>query len=229
MFWNVWVNPFYRAMDTLLNTKVEIMSKDVRELFDTICDTTYEGVFRKMPRRVFLDTSSLNFILEYGEYIHDAVSPPATLSRWVIDDIDAFYNIFLIGERASWQLAISPLTYKEVITNNESTKRHHLEKWFTDVWDYWLSILEGDNDLPSFAEAECTKIELLSSGILDILDDVEDRMLICDAIVYRCDCFCTTDWRTILKHRDHLKSLPIKIITPIEWWSFTRPYAPLWM
>ena len=47
---------------------------------------------------MFLDTSSLNFILEYGEYIFDAVFPPTTLSKRIINDIKAFYNIFLTGK-----------------------------------------------------------------------------------------------------------------------------------
>jgi len=184
---------------------------------------------KEIPRRVFLDTSSLNFILECGEYIFDGVTPPATLSKRIIKDIDAFYNIFLTGKRASWQLAISPFTYKEIIGTKDTTKKYYLENWFMEIWHYWLNILEQNNDLPSFIEAEHTRINLLSSGILDILPNIGDRILVCDAIVYRCDCFCTRDWKTILKYREHLKSLPIRIITPSEWWNLIRPYAGLWV
>jgi len=185
--------------------------------------------FEEIPGRAFLDTSSLNFILEHGECIFDAVTPLETLNRRIIEDIDAFYNIFFTGKRASWQLAISPFTYKEIISTQDATKSYYLENWFMEVWDYWLRIVEENNDLPSFIEAEHTKIKLLSSGILDILPDIEDRMLICDAVVYRCDCFCTRDWQTLLKHRHHLTSLPIKIITPTEWWNLIKPFAGLWV
>jgi len=181
-----------------------------------------------IPGRAFLDTSTLNFILDNGEYIFDAVTPPVSLSGRLLQDIDALYNIFLAVERASFQLAISPFTYKEIIGTQDVTQRYYLQKWFTDVWHYWLAILEEANDLPSTVEAENTRIEMLSSGILDVLPDIEDKILICDAIVYRCDCFCTRDWRTILKHRDHLKVLPIKILTPTEWWELIEPYSGLW-
>lgn len=181
-----------------------------------------------IPGRAFLDTSTLNFILDNGEYIFDAVTPQSSFNERQLQDIDAFCNIFLTGKRASWQLAISPFTYKEVISTREANRRHYIENWFMEVWHYWLGILEQANDLPSFIEAEHTKIELLSSGILDVLSDIEDRILICDAIVYRCDCFCTRDWKTILKHRHLLKGLPIKILTPIEWWKLIEPYAGLW-
>ncbi|MCJ7508287.1 MAG: hypothetical protein MUO85_06095, partial [candidate division Zixibacteria bacterium] len=134
--------------------------------------------FKDIPGRAFLDTSSLNFILEYGECIFDRGTPPKKLSRRKIEDIDAFCNIFLTGQRASWQLAISPFTYKEIISTQDQTKRYYLENWFMEVWGYWIGIVENNDDLPSFIEAERTKIDLLSSGILDVLPDIDDRLLI---------------------------------------------------
>lgn len=184
---------------------------------------------QELPGRAFLDTSSFNFILEHGECIFEGVTPHPKLSKRILADINAFYNIFLTGERATWQLAVSPFTYREIISTQGPTKRHYLQNWFMDVWDYWLGIIDENNDLPSFIEAEHTKIHLLSSGVLDVLTDVEDRLLICDAIVYKCDCFCTRDWKTILRKRDYLASLPIKIITPTEWWNIIKPYAALWV
>jgi len=184
--------------------------------------------FEDIPGRAFLDTNTLNFILDNGEYIFDAITPPSSLNKRQHQDIDALHNIFLTGRRASWQLAISPFIYKEVISTQNTKRRHYLKNWFQQVWHYWLGILERGNDLPSFIEAEHERIKLLSSGILDVLPDIEDRILMCDAIVYRCDCFCTIDWRTILKHRNCLESLPIKIIRPTEWWRLIEPYSTLW-
>ena len=92
----------------------------------------------EIPGRAFLDTSSLNFILEYGENIFDGVSPPTNLKKRIIEDINAFYNIFLSGQRLLWQLAISPLTYSEVMRTQEPSQKYYLEGWFMEVWDYWL-------------------------------------------------------------------------------------------
>lgn len=181
-----------------------------------------------IPARVFLDTNTLNFILDNGEFIFDAVAPPSSLTRRQHQDIDAFRGIFLTGRRASWQLAISPFTYKEVIDTKDTRQQYYLKNWFQEVWHYWLGVLEGADDLPSSIEAEHERVELLSSGTLDVLPDIEDRILMCDAIVYRCDCFCTRDWKTILMCRRCLDSVPIKIITPTEWWRLIEPYAALW-
>lgn len=178
-----------------------------------------------VPGRAFLDTSVINFMLNYGEQIYDNVQIPENVTGRVINDINALRKIYISGQRNSWQFAISPFTYKEVISTNDPDHRYYLENWFFEVWNYWRNIIEQHNDLPDFAEAESIRVELLASGSLDILPGIEDRLLICDAIVYRCDCFCTRDWKTILKYRESLKHLPIKIFTPHEWWKSIELYA----
>lgn len=182
-----------------------------------------------IPGRVFLDTSALNFVLEHGESIFDRVPVDDHATLRVKNDIEAFSNIFQTGQRANWQLAISPFTYREVLNTTDFSHRAHLQSWFHDVWAYWLGIIEEDDDLPTFIEAENTKISLITSGVLDVLPDSEDRFLICDAIAYRCDCFCTRDWKTILKHRDSLTDIPLKILSPTEWWKTIALYASLWV
>ena len=181
-----------------------------------------------IPGRAFLDTSVVNFMLDYGEQIHDGSGIPANTTNRVAQDIESLRNIYLTGQRASWQFAISPFTYKEVVSTSDPSRRRNLENWFFDIWHYWRDIVKQNNDLPTFVEAERIRVELLASGALDALPGIEDRLLVCDAIVYRCDCFCTRDWKTILKHRDALTSLMIKVVTPTEWWNLIKPYASLW-
>jgi len=151
-----------------------------------------------VPGRVFLDTSVVNFILDHGEQIHEGAAHPKGTSERDAQDLDALYNIFLTGARAMWQLAISPFTYYEVARTKDAVRRHYLESWFSEIWQYWRDLVQCSDDLPSFAEAENLRVSLLASGQLDALPDLPDRVLLCDAIVYRCDMFCTRDWRTIL-------------------------------
>lgn len=185
--------------------------------------------FNNIPGRVFLDTCVVNFILDYGEQIHEGLQLPPGVNHRVAQDIEALYNIFFVGQRAMWQLAISPHTYQE-IANTQNTHRHgQLEYWFKDLWQYWKDIVHQDDDLPSFIEAEDGRVHLLSSTELHSLPDLADRVLICDAVVYKCELFCTRDWSTILKHRAHLNDLPLEIVTPMEWWSKIKPYAQLWV
>lgn len=182
-----------------------------------------------VPRRVFLDTCVVNFMLDHGEQIYDGASIPADANQRVARDIEAMSNIMFVGKRAMWQLAISPHTYQEIAATRDGGRRQRLDYWFEDLWQYWLGIIHENDDLPSFVEAENIRVRLLGSGILDVLSDMADRVLVCDAVVYRCDLFCTRDWATILKRRNDLKRLPLSIVTPAEWWAKIEPYARLWV
>ena len=182
---------------------------------------------KDIPGRVFLDTCVVNFMLDYGEQIHDGAPVPVDAGERIVRDIEALYNIMLVGQRAMWQLAISPHTYQEIVATKAVRRRHHLQTWFDDLWQYWLNVIHEDDNLPSFIEAEDTRVRLLASGSLNVLPDVADRILVCDATVYRCELFCTRDWTTVLKHRADLGGLPLDIVTPAEWWTKIRPYAEL--
>jgi len=185
--------------------------------------------FYSIPRRVFLDTSVVNLALDYGEQIHNGCEIPEGLSVRVQRDVEALKGIFTTGERAFWQLAISPQTYREVTNTNDSGRVHQLERWFFELWHCWREIVTAMDNLPSFIEAEETRISLLASGRLEALPQLSDRILLCDAVVYRCDAFCTRDWQTILKHRDSLKDIPLRLITPTEWWEEILPWAATWI
>jgi hypothetical protein len=181
----------------------------------------------ELPGRVLLDTCVVNFVLDYGEQIHDGAAPPAGTAERVAMDIDALYNIFLTGQRAHWQLAVSPHTHHEVLKTANAQRRRDLETWFGDIWQYWRDLIEQNNDLPTFIEAERIRVDMLTRGALDVLPDLSDRVLVCDAVVYNCDLFCTRDWTTILRHRAELSCLPIEIVSPVEWWRRIQPYAAL--
>ncbi len=181
-----------------------------------------------VPGRVFLDTSVVNFWMDHGQEISEGTSSISGLPEVDVADINALHCIHITGKRAGWQLAVSPHTYQEVVRTSNVNRREYLERWFLEIWDYWQGIIRDNSDLPTFTEAEATRVRILSSGVLDTLPDLADRILVVDAIVYRCDVFCTRDRRTIIKHRDDLSSVGIPILTPSEWWEMIKPYAALW-
>jgi hypothetical protein len=182
---------------------------------------------KKVPRRVFLDTNVVNVVLDYGEAIHECMEIPEGLDSRLKEDIEALRGIFATGQRAFWQFAISPLTYREIIRTKNCSRRHELANWFFEIWNYWREFLHSADNLPSFSEAEEERLHLISSGILEVLPDMNDRVLLCDAVVYRCDAFCTIDWSTILRYREKLQDLPMRILTPKEWWDMIRIWADI--
>ena len=135
------------------------------------------------------------------------------------DDIEALRAVFDTGQRAFWELAVSPHSYREVVATQDAARAHKLEQWFFEIWHYWSEFLRSSDDLPSLSEAEETRIAILSCGALDTIADMADRVLLCDAVIYKCDAFCTRDWKTLLRFRDDLRGLPLEIITPVEWWE----------
>lgn len=181
----------------------------------------------KIPGRIFLDTSVVNFWLDYGQEIGEGIEPPPNIPMADVEDIEALHWIYMTGQRVPWQLAISPHTYQEVLKTTDPKRRHYLENWFFEIWYYWMEIIQREDDLPSFVDAEAEKVRLLSSGILEVLPDITDRILILDAVVYNCDLFCTRDRKTIIKHRDRLSSINIPIATPTEWWEIIEPKSRL--
>lgn len=74
--------------------------------------------FPDVPGRAFLDTSVVNFTLDHGEQIYDGAPLPENLSNHATRDINAIHNISVTGQPAMWQFAISPLTYKEVMSTS---------------------------------------------------------------------------------------------------------------
>jgi hypothetical protein len=181
----------------------------------------------QIPKRVFLDTSVLNFIFDYGEYIFDGLIPQESFKSHIIEDINALHNIFLTGKRASWQIAISHLTFEEISKTRCLDKRYHLKSWFYEVWSYWSEIYNNSKEELTYKDELYLKEYLLSKDFFKYFPDKEDRELICDAILFRCNYFCTRDWKSILKYRNKLESLPINIVTPMEWWRIIYPLAGL--
>ena len=188
--------------------------------------------FEKIPERVFLDTTVVNDLLDFGEQIFDGMAMPPNLSRRRTIDLIALTNIWLTGSRANWQTVISSYTLQEVQRTRDPTKRFRLEQWYCELWGYWTEVWDAvhpEISLPSESDLQDIRRRLVHSKFLAILPDESDRILICDALAYQCDTFCTRDWSTILRHRDKLSLLGLRIISPSEWWAIIRPYAPIWV
>lgn len=66
--------------------------------------------FEGIPRRVFLDTCVVNLTLDYGPQIHEDEPLPDDADPTLRADVESLGGIFATGQRAFWQLAISPHT-----------------------------------------------------------------------------------------------------------------------
>jgi len=185
--------------------------------------------FKDIPGRIFLDTCSVNFIFDHGDVIFEGERPFAAMSKRDMNDVMSFRGLFQTGSRASWQLAVSPLVYDEVQKIPKQDRRASVERWFLQLWEYWMTIVDEQQlRIPTLGDRSQTRLSEPYPEILKVLPDRNDRVLIAHALAYKCDCFCTRDYRTILKMKHQLTSLRIRILSPTELWNTVKPYASLW-
>ena len=179
--------------------------------------------------RVLLDTCLVNFVLDHGEQIHEGVAPASGTAERVAADIDALYNIFVMGRRAHWQLAVSPHAYHEVLRTANPQRRRQLEGWFQEIWQYLVrrdppqrrladihrsrahprehsrerSIERSTRPLRPRPHSRCRRLQVRSVLHPRLVDDPSSPK--------------------------RARRVAIEIVTPVEWWTRIQPYAALFV
>jgi hypothetical protein len=177
--------------------------------------------YRDIPVRVFLDTNVINVLVKYSANVfeQEAIAPD-TESKLAID-IEALMHVFYVGVRANWSLIGSPKTIHELSQTKDETLRG-------DLVEYALGFVNQDSSDEDHKFASDFGRRLVDSPFVATLPDLADRELIGYAIGYGCDAFCTRDIATIVKKRSRLRQVPLRIVTPAEWWAHVKPWAGLW-
>lgn len=181
-----------------------------------------------VPGRILLDTNVINLVVDHGNVIFDEEPLPDSLPNTEREDVIALHHLFRVGERAMWELAVSPTTYREISSTTDTARRRMLERAFGEYLIYWQDIAAQTADVDEVPAIDLGR-RVSGSPILAALPDVADRELVAHAIAYGCDAMCTLDRKTILRRRHMINVTPLKIITPGEWWKEVEPYAALWM
>jgi hypothetical protein len=93
--------------------------------------------FAALPRRIFLDTSTLQTLESYGSFIWENEEPDLAASIHRIpggcQELDALRSVFLVNERARFEFALSEHSLGEVAARGDS---RYLQ-WAYDVMDHW--------------------------------------------------------------------------------------------
>jgi predicted nucleic acid-binding protein len=169
-----------------------------------------------LPQRIFLDTSVINFIVDHSESIFDGGDISECVNDRAYDDIRAMMRIFYYADHNAIEMIISKTTFQEINATADQEKKDKLKKYCDELWTYFHYLIDDDYTAPG-VEVKYYEEYLLDKG-LGKLSDANDRQLIIEALFYKCDIFCTRDWKTILKHRQLLKqNIPLEILTPLEW------------
>jgi hypothetical protein len=179
--------------------------------------------FESLPGRIFLDSSTLQTLQRYGEFIFENIEPAPGDRTWGMrghfDEIDALRAIFQVNQRATFEFALSAHSFQEVVARRDPTYL----RWAYDVLDHWQACL-AESGFEGTGLARAVLLDHPSFGYLG----AGDRQLLRDALELECNAFLTME-RRLPQNADHLqRQLGIRVLRPTGLWSLLRPYAYLW-
>ena len=179
--------------------------------------------FENLPRRIFLDSCTVQTLRNYGGYIFDGESIANTDRIHRVTEgfanVEALRNIFLINQRASFEWIVSNNSLMEAQAKRDPG---HIQ-WLLEIAHHSeICLLDDGPSVESRALAA-----RLSEQKFGYLSD-KDRWLLRDAVLLGCEAFLTVERRRP-QNADHVqRELGIIVLTPTTHWTWLRPWARLW-
>ncbi|MCL4711867.1 MAG: hypothetical protein KJZ73_11530 [Pseudorhodoplanes sp.] len=181
------------------------------------------GSFEALPRRIFIDSCTVQTLRKYGEFIYDGGSIRAHDAVHRIpdglDNVEALGAVCQVTSRAMFQWIVSDASRQEAAAKGDAD---HLQ-WLFEIDDYSRSFLH-ETGASSESRALAARLDEPKFGYLG----AGDRILLQDAAFLQCDTFLTMEHK-LPKNAAHIeRELGIRILTPITYWEMLRPWAALW-
>ena len=172
-----------------------------------------------LPRRLYLDTSTLQTLYDFGGVIWEGEpfepSGRAATVEGLAEDLSALRMIFLVNERAMFEFVVTEASLREVQGRDEP----RYTQWVYDVLDTWLVQSEGEEPhVPrsTFADARFGMIS------------IKDRRLLQDAVDWGCDAFLTME-RRLPTAADFIERMSgLRVVRPSAYWRLLAPWAALY-
>jgi hypothetical protein len=179
--------------------------------------------FDALPRRIFIDSCTVQTLRRYGEFIYDggSIGPGDVIYRIPdgLDSIEALRAICQVTSRALFQWIVSDASRLEAAAKGDAG---HLQ-WLFEIDNYSRVFLDETGPSPE-SRALAARLDEPKFGYLG----AGDRILLHDAILLQCDSFLTME-RKLPKNAPHIEhEFGIHVLTPISCWGMLRPWAALW-
>ena len=177
--------------------------------------------FRNIPQRIFLDSSVLQTLQDYGAFIYDNESLAAADRIYRdpagIVKLEALRYLMQVAQRAPFQFALSENSFVEVARKKDD----RYLGWAYEILDHWLATL---GDAPGTIGGKGA--EKLDSHSYNYLG-AGDRVLLKDALLLGCDSFLTME-NKLPRNAHHIeKTLSLRVLSPVGMWDLLRPWAAL--
>ncbi len=179
--------------------------------------------FERLPRRLFLDTSTLQTLQDYGEHIFEGTEIPGSDRIYSIpgrlEDVEALRYLMFINQRGAFEFALSRNSLREVAAKRDKS----YITWAYDVLDYWETCLLN---APSLSEEGESLARGLDAPAFNYLG-AGDRVLLRDAVRLDCHGFLTVELR-LPRNAAHIhKMLRLRVLRPVSLWEMFQPWAGL--
>lgn len=173
----------------------------------------------ELPRRIYLDTSALQSIHDFGEEIFEG-EPFAPVGRdarveGLAAELDALQKILLVNQRAMFEFVVTAASLREVQARN----RPQFTQWVYDVIDTLL-IQSGGQDPPT-PGSTFTKHRF---GMIS----QKDRRLLQEALDWKCQAFVTMERRLPTATEFIERETRLQVMRPTTYWSLLSAWARLY-
>ena len=184
----------------------------------------------RLPGRLFLDSSTLQTLEAYGEFVYDgdSIEPGARILA-VPDGMrncEALRDIMIVFQRGMFQLVLSENSLREVLARGRPTYLN----WALEVLDYCQGILSQyvESGADAFSGGGPRLSEKITGPQFGYLSK-KDRALLADALALECDAFLTMD-KKLARNAVHVeRETGLKILEPVQYWEILRPWAALFV
>ena len=172
-----------------------------------------------LPRRIYLDTSTLQKLYDFGGEIFEGelfepVGRAARVQR-LADEIDALQMIFMVNERAMFEFVVTEASLREVVNRT----RPGYTQWVYDVLDTWLIQSEGAKP-----PEPGTTFEDRCFGMIS----VKDRRLLQEALDWRCQAFMTMERSLPTAAAFIERQTGLRVMRPTTYWDLLSRFARLY-
>ena len=175
--------------------------------------------WQALPRRVYLDTSTLQTLYDFsGEVFEGKPFAPSGRAGRVVGfgaDLESLRRIFHVNERAQFEFVVTQASLREV----DGRGRPGYSQWVRDVLDTWLIQSEADDPPDQVDVLDQPKFGHLSQ---------KDLALLRDALGYRCDGFLTMERKLYTAAPFIQRATGLRLLRPPSYWDLIQPWAALY-
>jgi hypothetical protein len=172
-----------------------------------------------LPRRIYLDTCTLQAVHDYGGVIWDgeAFVPKGRGGRvkGLEQEVQALRLIFLVNERAGFEFVVTESGLREVRGRNDPK----YTQWVHDVRETWLVQSAGEEIPPWGRRFDHPSFGNVSKA---------DRILLQDALDFRCDAFLTMEVKLPKNAAFIERETGLRVMRPTTYWGLLDRWANLY-